>query len=95
MSGSSRTLKSLKWLLYDSISLLIMKVIILELERCLNKLISLQELLNEEIEDCIDSVAKLAPLVPQYIDYNSAEVGSAALMIGIKHSIKTIHQEAK
>lgn len=28
------------------------------------KMISLQGQLNEEIEDCIDSVAKLAPLVP-------------------------------
>ena len=59
------------------------------------KLRSLQEWLNEEIEDCIDSVAKLSPLVPSYIDYNSAEVGSASLMIAIKHSIKTIHQEAQ
>lgn len=34
------------------------------------KMISLHEVLNGEIEDCIDSVAKLAPLVPCYIDYN-------------------------
>ena len=30
----------------------------------------LQKILNEEIEDCIDSVAKLAPLVPDYLSYN-------------------------
>lgn len=51
------------------------------------------KVLRDEIEDCIDSVAKLAPLVPCYIEFNSAEVASAALMIAIKHSIKTILNE--
>jgi hypothetical protein len=35
------------------------------------KMISLYEVLNEEIEECIDSVAKLAPLVSCYIEYDS------------------------
>ncbi|CAI2383183.1 unnamed protein product [Moneuplotes crassus] len=51
------------------------------------------KILKEEIEDCIDSVAKLSPLVPCYIEYNCAEVASAALMISIKHSVKTILNE--
>lgn len=32
-----------------------------------SKMRSLQKALNEEIEDCIDSIAKLSPLVPDYI----------------------------
>ena len=58
------------------------------------KMISLQELLNEEIEDCIDSVSKLAPLVPHYIDYSWDEIGSASLLMAIRHSIKSLVQEA-
>lgn len=53
------------------------------------------KILKEEIEDCIDSVAKLSPLVPQYIEFNSVEVSSAALMIALKHSVKTIMNEGE
>lgn len=45
------------------------------------KMIWLQELINEEIEDCIDSVSKLSPLVPQYIHYNCAEIATASVSI--------------
>ena len=43
------------------------------------KMAELQKVINEEIEDCIDSVSKLAPLVPVYIHYNSAEISTAAV----------------
>ncbi|CAI2378498.1 unnamed protein product [Moneuplotes crassus] len=52
-------------------------------------------LLREEIEDCIYSITKLSPLVPSYIEYNSAEVASAALTLSIKHSVKTILNEGE
>ena len=58
-------------------------------------MITLQQQLNEEIEDCIDSVSKLSPLVPWYLDYTSAEIGAASLVIAIKHSLKTLKTEAK
>lgn len=64
-------------------------------EQLPRKIASLQQMLNEEIEDCIDSVAKLSPLVPCYIKYTSAEIAAASIVIAIKHSIKTMITESK
>ena len=58
------------------------------------KMINLHKELNEEIEDWIDSVSKLAPLVPWYIEYTWTEIGAASLVIAIKHSLKTMKSEA-
>ena len=56
-----------------------------------SSMINLQQKLNREIEDCIDSVSKLAPLVSWFIDFSSDEIGAASLLISIKHSIKTMN----
>ena len=58
-------------------------------------MITLQKQLNDEIEDWIDSVSKLSPLVPWYLDYSSAEIGSSSLVIAIKHSLKTLQTDGK
>lgn len=54
-------------------------------------MINLQQKMNHEIEDWIDSVSKLAPLVSWYIEFSSDEVGAASLLIAIKHSISTMN----
>lgn len=53
------------------------------------KMIDLQQLLNEEIEDCIDSVAKLSPLVPDYIHFNCAEIATASVSI-LNHNLYSL-----
>jgi len=57
------------------------------------KIVTLQKLLNEEIGDCIESVAKLAPLVPVFITFTSAEIASASIIVSIKHALKNMEQE--
>ena len=54
-------------------------------------MINLQKQLNQEIEECIDSVSKLSPLVSTFIDYSSDEIGASALWISIKHSVNTMN----
>lgn len=48
---------------------------------------------RDEILECIDAISKLAPLIPEYINYKTKEIATAALVVSIKHSLKCLPEE--
>lgn len=48
---------------------------------------------REEILECIDAISKLSPLMPEYINFKTKEISTAALVVSIKHSLKWLPEE--
>lgn len=48
---------------------------------------------RNEILEWIDAIAKLWPLIPEFINYKCKELATAALVVSIKHSLKCLPEE--
>ena len=46
-----------------------------------------------EILECIDAISKLCPLIPEYINFRTKEISTAALIVSIKHSLKCLPED--
>lgn len=55
----------------------------------------MHKLLWDEINDIINDIAKMAPLIPDYIYFNSAEIATAVMLVTINYSWKLIWSKAK
>ena len=48
---------------------------------------------RNEILEWIDAISKLCPLIPEFINYRTKEISTAALIVSIKHSLKWLPED--